>query len=39
MEIRKAPILWLKALNKHSITHIMYNEMKNVIKKLTHNIT
>ena len=24
MEICKAPTLWLKALNKHSIKHIMY---------------
>ena len=31
MEICKAPTLRLKALNKH--THIMYIEMKNVIKK------
>ena len=31
MEICKAPTLLLKALNKH--THIMYIEMKNVIKK------
>ena len=29
MEIRKAPTLWLKALNKH--THIMFIEMENVI--------
>ena len=29
MEICKAPILRLKALNKH--THIMYIEMENVI--------
>ena len=28
MEICKAPTLRLKALNKHSITHIMYIEMK-----------
>ena len=27
MEICKAPTLRLKALNKHSITHIMYIEM------------
>ena len=39
MEICKAPTLWLEALNKHSITHIMYIEMemllatKNVYKK------
>ena len=33
MEICKAPAytLRLKALNKHSITHIMYTEMENVI--------
>ena len=28
MEICKAPTLRLKAPNKHSITHIMYIEMK-----------
>ena len=28
MEICKAPTLWLKALNKHSITHIMDIEME-----------
>ena len=28
MEIFKAPTLWLKALNKHSITHIMYIEIE-----------
>ena len=33
MEICKAPTLRLKALNKHSITHIMYIEMENVITK------
>jgi len=34
MEICKAPILQLKALNKHSITHIMYieTEMLSAIK-------
>ena len=34
MEICKAPTLWLKALNKHSITHIMYInvEMLSAIK-------
>ena len=44
MEICKAPTLWLKALNKHSITHIKYIEMENVIsnkkkkkKKLSMN--
>ena len=31
MEICKAPTLRLKALNKHSITHVMYIEMENVI--------
>ena len=31
MEICKAPTLRLKALNKHSIAHIMYIEMENVI--------
>ena len=41
MDICKAPTLRLKALNKHSITHIMYNEMENVIsnfKKKSDNI-
>ena len=49
MEICKAPTLRFKALNKHSITHIMYIEVENVIsnknvykkkktKKLTHNV-
>ena len=38
MEICKAPTLQLKALNKHSydsinITHIMYIEMENVLRK------
>ena len=28
MEMWKAPTLLLKALNKHSITHIMYIEME-----------
>ena len=28
MEICKVPTLWLKALNKHSITHIRYIEME-----------
>ena len=28
MEICKAPALWLKALNRHSITYIMYMEME-----------
>ena len=31
MEICKVPTLQLKALNKHSITHIMYIKMQNVI--------
>ena len=34
MEICKAPTLRLKALNKHSITHIMYTERENVISNL-----
>ena len=44
MDICKAPTLRLKALNKHSIIHIIYIEMENVIsnktktKKLTHNV-
>ena len=38
MEICKAPTLWLKALNKHSITHTMYTEMKKERKKLTYNV-
>ena len=29
----KAPTLQLKVLNKHSIAHIMYIEMENVIRK------
>ena len=29
----KAPTLQLKVLNKHSIAHIMYTEMENVIRK------
>ena len=28
MEICRLPTLWLKALNKHSITHIMYIEIE-----------
>ena len=28
MEICKAPTLRLKALNKHSVTHVMYIEME-----------
>ena len=31
MDICKAPTLRLKALKKHSITHIMYIEMDNFI--------
>ena len=31
MEICKVPTLGLEALNKHSITYIMYIEMENVI--------
>ena len=42
MDFCKAPALRFKALNKHSITHMMYIEMENVIsnkeKKLTHNV-
>ena len=47
MEICKAPSLRLKALNKHSVTHVMYIEMEmlsaitknnnNKIEKLTRN--
>ena len=38
MEICKAPTLRLKALNKHSITHIMYIEMEmlSAIKMYTY---
>ena len=36
MEICQAPTLRLKALNKHSITHIMYIEMKSFLKTHTH---
>ena len=32
MEIRKAPTLRLKALNKHNMIHMMYIEMENVIR-------
>ena len=35
MGIFKAPPLRLKALNKHSVTHMMYIEMENVISNLT----
>ena len=42
MENCKAPTLLLKVkvLNKHSITHIMYIEMENAIRKKrnTHNV-
>ena len=48
MDICKAPTLWLRALNKHGITHIMYTEMEMLpaikiyfFKKLTvltHNV-
>ena len=30
MEIGKAPIPRLKALNEHNMTHMMYIEMENV---------
>ena len=36
MDICKAPILQLKALNKH--THIMYIEMKNVTQKISTRV-
>ena len=39
MEICKAPTLWLKALTKHSIMHIMYIEMENVIRKKERKTT
>ena len=42
IEICKAPTLRLKALTKHSVMHIMYTEMENVIRKRekthTHNV-
>ena len=47
MEICKAPTLRLKALNRHSVTHMMYIEMEMLSaikmyirkkKKLTHNV-
>ena len=40
MEVCKAPTLWLKALNKHNITHIMYIGTENVISKYiyTHSL-
>ena len=34
MDIFKAPILRLKALNKHDMTHIMYIEMENITSSL-----
>ena len=34
-ESYKAPILRLRALNKHNKTHIMYIEIDNVISNLT----
>ena len=38
MEICKAPTLRLKALNKYSITHIMYIEMEMLaLKKVNKN--
>ena len=33
MEICKAPTLRLMVLNKHNITHIIYIEMENAIRK------
>ena len=44
MEICRLPTLWLKALNKHSITHIMYIEIemlaaiKMYVEKITHDV-
>ena len=35
MEISKAPTLWLKALNKQNLTHVMYIKMKKVIWNFT----
>ena len=35
MEIYKVPTLWLKAMNKHSITHIMHIKIKKIISNLT----
>ena len=37
MEICKAPTLQLKALKKHSITHMMYIEMEDVISNIYVN--
>ena len=34
IEICKVPALQLKALNKHSVAHIMYIEMENFINIL-----
>ena len=39
IEICKAPTLWLKALNKHNIIHIMYIKMENVIRKCNKKLT
>jgi len=39
VDICKAPTLRLKALNKHSIAHIMYIEMENVIRKRIEKTT
>ena len=36
MGICKAPTLRLKALNKHSITHIMYIEMEMLSARKSH---
>ena len=33
MAVYKAPTLWLKALNKHSITHNVHREVENVMRK------
>ena len=38
MGLCKAPTLRLKALNKRSITHIMYIEMENVNGKKNNNV-
>ena len=47
LEICKEPTLWLKALNTHSITHLMYIQMEMLSaikmwikkkKRLTHNV-
>ena len=39
MEIRKAPTLRLRALNKHNITHIMYIKMENGISDKKYLLT